>query len=360
MRLLTPNMKMADVVHSNYLLLPVISRFGIHLGFGEKTVKEVCKKHRIDVEFFLAIANTFSNEDYFPEKMLQSFNVLMIVSYLQKTHAYYRETQVPLVEKLLTALMRNHLEEKNNVHLLKKFFLGYKKELFAHLDREEKTTFPYIKKAHQLFHSFKITQKERAALSQYSMHVYEEEHSDIDEKLYDLKNILIKYVRGRAAESVYHEVIFELFRLEKDIQDHSRIENNVLMPLVVEIENVLFGNHKKISAAAHGTAGAPPAVHRQEHKHPLAGNAHAEYRIPSRTKQNGPWDQEGLSLREREVLQLVACGFINKEIADKLYISLHTVISHRKNITRKLQIKTVAGLTIYALLNGLISSKNIN
>ena len=351
---------MADVVHSNYLLLPVISRFGIQLGFGEKTVKEVCKKHRIEVEFFLAIANTFSNVDYFPEKKLQSFNVLMIVSYLQKTHAYYRETQVPLVEKLLNALMRNHLEEKNNVKLLKKFFLGYKKELFAHLDREEKTTFPYIKKAYQLFHSSMMTQKERAALSQYSMQVYEEEHSDIDEKLYDLKNILIKYVRGRAVESVYHEVIFELFRLEKDIQDHTRIENNVLMPLVVEMEYVLFGNHKIISAAAHGTARVPPAVHHPENEPHAPGHANIKYRIPSRGKQNSSWIQEGLSQREMEVLQLVACGFINKEIADKLYISLHTVISHRKNITRKLQIKTVAGLTIYALLNGLISSKNIS
>jgi DNA-binding NarL/FixJ family response regulator len=69
---------------------------------------------------------------------------------------------------------------------------------------------------------------------------------------------------------------------------------------------------------------------------------------------------EGLTSRELQVLQLVACGFLNKQIADKLSISLHTVISHRKNITRKLQIKTVAGLSIYALLNGLISSKDIS
>jgi len=69
--------------------------------------------------------------------------------------------------------------------------------------------------------------------------------------------------------------------------------------------------------------------------------------------------QENLTSREVEVLVLVARGFINKQIADKLSISLHTVISHRKNITQKLGIKTVAGLTMYALLNGLISSKDI-
>jgi DNA-binding CsgD family transcriptional regulator len=66
-----------------------------------------------------------------------------------------------------------------------------------------------------------------------------------------------------------------------------------------------------------------------------------------------------LSAREIEVLTLVARGQINKHIADALSISLHTVISHRKNITSKLGIKTVSGLTMYAVLNGLISSKDI-
>jgi DNA-binding CsgD family transcriptional regulator len=68
---------------------------------------------------------------------------------------------------------------------------------------------------------------------------------------------------------------------------------------------------------------------------------------------------EMLSPREIDVLKLVARGYINKQIADKLFISMHTVISHRKNITRKLGIKTVSGLTVYALLNGLIKSKEI-
>lgn len=68
---------------------------------------------------------------------------------------------------------------------------------------------------------------------------------------------------------------------------------------------------------------------------------------------------EELSLREIDVLKLVAVGKQNKDIADQLFISMHTVITHRKNITRKLGIKTVSGLTVYAILNGLISSADI-
>lgn len=66
-----------------------------------------------------------------------------------------------------------------------------------------------------------------------------------------------------------------------------------------------------------------------------------------------------LSLREKEILVCVAKGMLNKEIADYYNISIHTVITHRKNITRKTGIKTVAGLTVYALLNNLVDSNSI-
>lgn len=69
---------------------------------------------------------------------------------------------------------------------------------------------------------------------------------------------------------------------------------------------------------------------------------------------------EEISDREKEVLQLVALGLTNKEIAQKLYISSHTVITHRKNITSKLGIKTIAGLTVYAVIHKLIAPEHMH
>ena len=69
--------------------------------------------------------------------------------------------------------------------------------------------------------------------------------------------------------------------------------------------------------------------------------------------------REELSEREKEILVSVAQGLLNKEIADKHHISINTVITHRKNITRKIGIKTVAGLTAYAILNNLIDINSI-
>ena len=66
-----------------------------------------------------------------------------------------------------------------------------------------------------------------------------------------------------------------------------------------------------------------------------------------------------LSVREKDVLRLIAKGMINRDIADKLYISLNTVLTHRKNITSKLGVKTIPGLTFYAITNGLIASDEI-
>lgn len=67
--------------------------------------------------------------------------------------------------------------------------------------------------------------------------------------------------------------------------------------------------------------------------------------------------QTELSQRETEVLRLIASGMMNKEIADKLGISINTVLTHRKNLTAKLGIRSVSGLSFYAMMNGIIAPK---
>lgn len=74
----------------------------------------------------------------------------------------------------------------------------------------------------------------------------------------------------------------------------------------------------------------------------------------SSKSQNESITPDGISKREADILKYIAMGYSNKEVADKLYISAHTVVTHRKNITRKLGIKTAPGLTIYAILNKII------
>ena len=84
--IVTKDIKMADVVHINHFSLSILDRFGIELGFGNKTVEETCSMYNVDPDFFLEIINAFIDNDYFPKKQLQSFSVKLIIEYLQKTH----------------------------------------------------------------------------------------------------------------------------------------------------------------------------------------------------------------------------------------------------------------------------------
>ena len=95
----------------------------------------------------------------------------------------------------------------------------------------------------------------------------------------------------------------------------------------------------------------------------LHEGAHAHRHYPGHPmppgKQESEADRFRLSPRETEVLVLLVRGLINKEIADRLHISLTTVISHRKNITEKLGIRSLSGLTVYAVMNGLVEANQI-
>ena len=145
---------------------------------------------------------------------------------------------------------------------------------------------------------------------QYTIGEYEQNHSNVQEKLSDLKNLLMMYLPAECNRQEASRVLFYLFHLERDLRKHTLIEDDILVPVVGRLED--------------SVAAARP-------------------------------EGEELSAREKEILVCVANGMLNKEIADKFCISIYTVITHRKNITRKTGIKTVAGLTVYALLNNLIT-----
>ncbi|OFX42417.1 MAG: hypothetical protein A2046_13405 [Bacteroidetes bacterium GWA2_30_7] len=229
--LITQNMKMADVIHLNYKLLPVINRFEIELGFGDSTVEEVCKINKVNVHFFLEIVNAFNDKDYFPKKNLQQFSVSLIVNYLQKNHLYYISEIIPHIEKTIDSLCIN----TQNIILLKNFFEEYKKELFAHIDREENVVYPYVIEIEKLIKSKKTKQNQ----NKYSIDIFADEHDNIEDKLFDLKNIIIKYLPCSTEASVYNKILYDLFTLEKDLNDHSRIEEKVLIPKVRNIEKSL-------------------------------------------------------------------------------------------------------------------------
>ncbi len=240
--IITQENKMADLIHMNYLLISVINRFGIQLGFGDKTVDQVCKENQIDTRFFLEIVNAFHDKEYFPDKNLQTFSIKLIVEYLLKTHRYYLEEKVPELEVLIDNMVKECYSNAENIDVLRQFFTEYKNELVTHTKREDDVVFPYALKIEEAIENPEKRKGLVVELKEYSMQDYMNEHDNIEEKLFDLKNIIIKYLPPPKNKTLCNTVLTELFNLEQDINDHSRIEEKVLVPKVVDLEKKLLSH----------------------------------------------------------------------------------------------------------------------
>ncbi len=235
--------KMADLIHMNQFTLDVIERFGIQLGFGNKTVEQVCIEYNIPVEFFLEIINAFIDKDYFPQQRLQNFSLTHIIDYLKKTHDSYTKERIPEIEALIEQMESSCYSQKENISLLKKFFNEYKQELTNHIDREDTLVFPHAELVNATYQQEHPAPGALAKIKEYSMKQFEKEHDNIEEKLFDLKNIIIKYLPPPKNQHLCRKLLYAIFSLEKDINDHSRIEDKVMVPKVAELEQLVLAKN---------------------------------------------------------------------------------------------------------------------
>jgi len=235
MELFNRNSKMTDLVHRNYLLLPVLNRFGIKLGFQDKTVSDICEEKEIDINFFLAIVNTFHIHEYFPQDELQSFSSILIVDYLRKSHLDFLKISLPKIENLLKQLVDN--SKSNDLKFIQSFYNKYKEELLDHINDEEENAFPYVLELQEAF-DLNISPLPNS-IANYSIQSFEKEHTNVDEKLFDLKNIIIKFLAPNYNDKDCNEFLFNLFQFEIDLTDHARIEDKILVPKVMKIEKAL-------------------------------------------------------------------------------------------------------------------------
>jgi regulator of cell morphogenesis and NO signaling len=223
-------MPMAEVIHLNYLLLQVMARFDIRLGFGNQTVEEVCRNHNVNPEFFLEIVNSYHDPEYFPDKELQ----------------HYLDVKIPEIESLILSLVNNSgIENKEKLMLLDRFFKEYKQELIAHVEREENRVMPYVLEIEDAYLSGSANEKMLQKIKSYSIDDFADEHDNMEVKLFDLKNIIIKFLPPVKNIVVCENILTELFRLEKDLNNHARIEDKVLIPKVREMEEAILGRAKQ-------------------------------------------------------------------------------------------------------------------
>lgn len=221
---LSEQMKLADLIDVNFKLLNVLSRLGISLGFGENTIKEVCERQGINLNSFLLICNIYTYDSYMPSAdLLAGADPATIVDYLHNSHAFYLGKEFVGLENNLSAMVEpcDELQKK----IVAKFFSDYRTQVERHFEYEEDVVFPYVRSL-----------IDGGRHESYSIEQFEENHSNIDETLNDLKNIVLKYLPETCDTVLRNEVLYRIYRLEEDLLKHTLIEDNVLIPIVNKME----------------------------------------------------------------------------------------------------------------------------
>ena len=321
LKMYEPSDKMITLIKDNCSVLQTLSSFGISLGFGDKTVSETCEMNGVDTYTFLAVVNYtingYGNFEQAGDSMagIEQISVPTLLHYLKASHTYYLDFQLPFIRREL----QESISENDPLGgLIMKLYEGYSQEIRRHMKYEEKTLFPYVEAL-----------IEGRPTNDYNVETFSKHHEQTDKKLRELKLMIIKYL---PADELHNNqltaTLYDIYNNEEWLRQHADVEDYIFTPAIKRLER-------------------------------LTKQEDVSKNISSMVFKGGQDNSEVLSDREREVIIGVVQGMQNKEIADRLCISVNTVITHRRNIARKLQIHSPAGLTIYAIVNGLVDISSV-
>lgn len=219
MALVTPDTKLCEVIVDEPSVVPVINRFDIVLGVGDRTIKSICKEKGIDTSFFITILNAFIHESFFLENVTGAFNAGDVVDYLRKTNNSYLRNQLPNIERHFAALI-SRSDSNNNLPLLFNFYREVKTEIERRIDSDN-----------QWFDAIISAEQSNSEVS-VAGNAVQAESDSIEDKLSDLINMFVIHLRGDYDRNLCHAVLFAVISLGKDIRQNNRIRNRVLRPLV--------------------------------------------------------------------------------------------------------------------------------
>lgn len=300
------NDTLRSLIIDNNMLLMVTDRFNIPFGFGDATVAQVCAANGVDIGTFLAVCNLLTSGDAGAD--VEDIAVDSLIGYLKRAHVSFLDVMLPRIRQHLIEGV-NYSSADNVSFLLMKFFDDYVMEVKRHMEHENDEVFRYAER-------LLAGDCDR----QWCIADFSGNHGHMASKLRELKDLFI-YHYNQAENTRLTATLFDIMICEKDLLAHFEVENRLFIPAVEALEKRVRGSRGDTESVS-ATVAAPAT--------------------------------DILGEREKEILRCVAQGKSNKEIADELCISIHTVTTHRRNICAKLDIHSAAGLTIFAILHKLV------
>lgn len=308
-----------DLISDDYRMLQVLSRFNIALGVGEQTVEGACRASGVDASTFLAVVNFIKgNERIHADELVGQVSVASLMEYLKQSHAYFLDFRLPSIRrKLIEAI---DCSSNQIAFLVLKFYDEYAAEVSRHMEYENVHVHPYVERLLEGKLPVNGTFDELASQ-------HHDNHDSIERKLVELKNIIIKYYPNESCSLLLNEVLMDIYMMQEDLLSHCNLEDMLFAEAVRNLE-------KEIKDAPDGSVG-------------------------ERADNVAACEGSVLSEREREIVVEIVKGHNNKEIAENMFISVNTVMTHRRNIARKLNIHSPAALTIYAIVNSIVRVEDI-
>lgn len=224
--LLSKKTKLAELLAGDRRLLQLLPRFGITLGFGDRSVEEVCHMNKVSAELFLTICEIYTDNSYKPSQSeLRHADMSGLLPYLKASHQYYLDERFPHLEDHLERIIEACGPKYGP--MLRHFYDEYKQEVMRHIKYyEEEVVFPYIEA---------LLRGQRN--DSYKIDEFQHNHTNIQDVLDDMMNILLKYLPGDILPKERIEISLDIMELSDDLNRHSLIEDHLLIPYVESLEN---------------------------------------------------------------------------------------------------------------------------
>jgi regulator of cell morphogenesis and NO signaling len=216
------NDNLSAMVTAQPELLLTLSHFGISMGFGDKTIAQVCAEHGVAPQFFLLICEVYSNDNFMPSHAtLMSTPMDGLVPYLLRSHDYYLNHRLTHIGQHLDKIA--DMLPARAGKAIKQFFNAYVEEVREHFAHEENTVYPHI--SHLLGGEGPKNFKIKDFLAS---------HGNLEDKLSDLVQIIFKYLPAGDDDAI--DMIFDILQLSRDLRKHAIIEDKILGPYVKQLE----------------------------------------------------------------------------------------------------------------------------
>ena len=312
---------MSGLIGDDYRMLQILSRFGICLGFGNQSVEEACKSCDVDCRTFLAVVNYVKNAGHAHiNELREQVKLPDMLRYLKNSHSYFVDFRLPSIRRKLIASI-DCATHNQIAFLILKFYDEYAAEVQRHMEYENTHVHPFV----ELLLQGRLPRETFREL----VNEHEGNHASLEKSIAELKSIIIKYYPSEANAQLLNDALMDIYMVEEDLLMHCQLEDTLFAECVRHLE-----------AEVRERGGLQDVEPMEDEGSDNGGN-------------------DNLSDREKEVIVHVVRGLSNKEIAEQMFISPNSVMTHRRNISRKLNIRSAAGLTIYAIVNGLVKLEDV-